>query len=138
MTTDETKAKGPKRILRWAVYDMRGNRVTEWLEHRTRAESMLRAIEVKGGIGYVDFAPKDPINPPLRKTIPRATRTNTDGRMCRECGADISDRAAQARICMACDKAQDRERKRAEAQAKREAEKARFEQHMAQREAKAS
>lgn len=117
--SDESRPKG--RILRWAVYDMKDHRVTDWVECRTRAEALLRAIEVKGGAGYVDFAPKNPINPPLRKTIPRATRTNTAGRTCRECGADISDRAAQARICIACDKAQDRDRKRAKAQEKKQA-----------------
>jgi ribosomal protein L37E len=55
-----------KRILRWAVYNMRDERISEWCESRAKAESKLLAIEVGGGIGYVDFAPKNPINAPLR------------------------------------------------------------------------
>lgn len=58
--------KEVKRILRWAVYDMKDRRVSEWYETRPKAELKLRVIETNGGIGYVDFAPKNPVNPPLR------------------------------------------------------------------------
>lgn len=70
ITTDETKASEEQgRILRWAVYEGQ-ERWSIWFCDKERAEAERKSLEreMVGKHSFrVDYAPKNPINPPLSK-----------------------------------------------------------------------